>query len=89
MLGDIERRAPRQTQRCPAQGDSHYLEIYISQLHINSQSVEQLVDLEILVQHRGVSGEMPHGDPLLEHESIQHKDSQPQLEPMGFPDEVS
>ena len=33
-------------------------------------------------------GEVPHGDPLLEHVPVLHIDSQPQLEPMVFRDEV-
>ena len=38
-------------------------EVRVTQLNLLSQSVEHLVNLEVVVQDGGVCGEVPHGDP--------------------------
>ena len=60
----------------------------LRKLNLLSQSVEHLVNLEVVVQDCGVCGEVPHGDPLLEHVPVLHIYSQPDLEPVVFRDEV-
>ena len=63
-------------------------EICTGQLNLLSQSVEHMVNLEVIVQDGRVCGEMPEGDPLLEHMPILHIDYPPQLERVDFGDEV-
>ena len=59
-------------------------EVRIEELHLLTESVEHLVDLEVVMQYCSVRCEVSHGDALLEHVPVPHIDPQPQLEPMVF-----
>ena len=66
--------------------DSRCDEIYIAELHLLAQSGDKLATLEVV--HYGVRGQVAHCDPLMEHAPILHIDTQPQLEPVVFRNEV-
>ena len=89
VYGRSERRAPRPTQRYPRQRARVAKEICIPQLNLLSQSVEDLVNLKVVVKDGGVCVKVAHGDALVEHVPILHIHSQPHHETMVLCDEVS
>ena len=53
-----------------------------------TQSVEELVDLEVVMPYCSVHCEVSNGNRLIEHAPVLYMDAQPQLEPVVFRDVV-